>query len=446
MERWYSSLPKTLKECLHHIGIISSSEQVILNITNDSRECNEHSIYCGSKYALDALDKQAFVVDEKYLGDLINFFYDDPSHHYQVIGVTGTSGKTSMTSYLKQALSFLGYRCIRLGTQMNEFEDIFEESNNTTMNVMKNLDVFLKYIHKIDYIIMEISTHAIEENRISFIHFDRIIYTNITCEHLEYHQTFTHYKASKFKLRNYLKDNGKICIHYDHMFLHELLLYTRNIIPYGKKDGMNIQTNLFGSSFEYHTKYYQTNLIGIVQVMNLVGVLKCLESMNVSDDDFQDMIKSIQVSEGRMEVFTVQNRMIVIDYAHTVDALQHVCEFLSQQNKRIIGVMGCGGERDKLKRPIMASIISSYCDMVIITEDNNRNEEFNSILKDMELERFQNVTVEEKREKAVHLAFTKSNEHDIILLAGKGNEQFLIANGNKTPYNDKACILKYERG
>ena len=148
-----------------------------------------------------------------------------------------------------------------------------------------------------------------------------------------------------------------------------------------------------------------------------------------------------------MEIFELASRSIVIDYAHTPDSLAVVASFLKKHvQKRLICVFGCGGERDQKKRAPMAQIAASLCDIVIVTEDNSRNEPFEKIVKDMELERFHNVIVIEKRTEAVHKAFILSQLNDIILLAGKGNEQFLIAKGVKTPYNDKACICQCERG
>lgn len=448
MERWCLFLPKTLKECLAIIGLECEEDREIHQITNDSRLCDEHTIYCGNDYQEDAYSRHAYVVAKKYLSRLMIYFYDDPSKAYFVIGVTGTNGKTSMTSYLKQALTSYGYRCIRLGSHKNEFEDNDEESVNTTMNVMKNLEIFLNYKDRIDCIIMEVSSHAIEENRIAFIRFDRIFYTNITPEHLDYHLTFTHYKYSKFKLRNYLKENGKILIHYDHRLLHELIQSNRNILTYGhvgRYQVTRIVSTLKGSDFDVNQRHYHTTLIGPHQVMNLAGVIACLESMKCMDN--VKIIEKISGFEGRMEYLNHSGVHIIIDYAHTSDALEEVCTFLVKQKEgKLVIVFGCGGERDKQKRSMMALVASEYGQVVIVSEDNNRNETFDSIVNDMKLERFSNVRVMKERKKAVQLAFHICKERDIILLAGKGSEQFLVANGIKSPYNDKECILQCERG
>ncbi|WP_294562333.1 UDP-N-acetylmuramoyl-L-alanyl-D-glutamate--2,6-diaminopimelate ligase [uncultured Traorella sp.] len=444
-------MPRQLKECLQAIGLDSEEQRLIYNVSHDSRECDENSIYAGDRYREDALARKAYVVEERYLGELLRFFYDDPSAHYFVIGVTGTNGKTSVTHFLKQMLTMLGYRCIRLGTQVNEFEEKLVESDNTTMNVMDNLKVFLKYRDKIDCIIMEASSHAIEENRLAFIRFDRIIYTNITPEHLDYHLTFTHYQYSKFKLRFYLKQKGKILIHYDQLNLRRMLQFERErVIPYGIKGRFQLRKQA-GSLHECHFSAqgvdFVAYLAGEHTIMNLGAVLACLKSMDIELERCVPLISRLRPVDGRMEIFELALRSIVIDYAHTPDSLAAVCMFLKKHaEKRLICVFGCGGERDHKKRAPMALIAASVCDEVIVTEDNSRNEPFEDIVKDMRLERFHNVTVIEKREEAVRKAFVLSKFNDIILLAGKGNEQFLIAKGVKTPYNDKACICQCERG
>lgn len=438
-------MPKTLKECLASIGIVSDDERIVDKVTCDSRECSENSIYIGEKYKEEAMNKKSYCLDKKYMRSLFQFYYDDPSSHYFVIGVTGTNGKTSITHHIKEGLEALGYRCIRLGTHQNEFGNHIEESKNTTMDMMPILHIFLNYIGKMDCIIMEISTHAIEENRISFLSFDRIIYTNITPEHLDYHFTFTHYKYSKYKLRKYLKDNGKILWNYDDLNLHQLLLFERKrMISYGKKGQFqisNIQTTLESTTFDIQNQTYSLPIGGNHVAINACAVLCLFDSMNISSEKSNRALRCIKSVDGRMEILHHKNRRFVIDYAHTPASLQIVCQFLKKYTNRLICVFGCGGERDREKRPIMARIACEACDEVIVSEDNNRNEDFMHIVEDMQLERFLNVLVIEKREKALSYAFHISNEHDIILIAGKGNEQFLIANGEKTPYNDKKCIM-----
>lgn len=443
-------MSKTMKECLQVIGIESNDERIVDRITNDSRDCTSNSVFIGHKYIEDALNKRAMIIDSKYTSQLFNYFYDNPSNSYFVIGVTGTNAKTSITILLKEMLTSLGYRCIRLGTNYHEFDGKIEESSNTTMDLMYNLNVFLKYKNKVDIIIMEVSTHAIEENRISFIRFDRIIYTNLSKEHLDYHKTFTHYKNSKFKLRNYLKKDGKILLNMDDPYLHELLNYTREtIITYGKNARFqikNIQSNLFETTFMIKNIIFKTNLCGEYVGINCCAALCLLDSMNIPLGKCVSIIQSLKMIEGRMEIIKIKERIIVIDYAHTPAALEAACIFLNKNKiNRFICVFGCGGERDKEKREVMAKVASNNSDLVIICEDNNRNESFLSIIKDMKLERFHNVIVIEKRENACTCAFHTSQMHDIILVAGKGNEQFLVASGVKTPYNDKTFMKSLER-
>ena len=433
-------MPKTFKECLNYIGIESNDTRIVNKISFDSRECDQNSIYIGNKYKSDALNKNVLCLDIKYTRKLLNYFYDSPSKNYMVIGVTGTNGKTSITHYLKQILTDQGYKCIRLGTHFNEIEDLKIESKNTTMDIMSNLNIFLNYINKIDIIIMEISSISIEEHRIDFIEFDMIIYTNISMDHLDYHKTFTQYMYSKFKLRNYLKENGTILINDDDLNLHRIYELQRNHIKtYSIKDINILKQELNHNTFNYKNIEYQTSMNGSYIFINLCACLKCLESMNIDLNIKLDYINNV---EGRMEIFEYQDKIIVIDYAHTPISLQETLSYLNKfKMNQLICVFGCGGNRDKSKRPLMAKIASESCDFVIVTEDNNRDEDFDDIVKDMELDRFYNVNVVRKRANAILIALTQSKKHDIICIAGKGNEKYIIEKGKQIPYNDKSFVL-----
>ena len=173
--------------------------------------------------------------------------------------------------------------------------------------------------------------------------------------------------------------------------------------------------------------------------INLCACLKCLESMNL---DLNIDLSDIKNVDGRMELFEFKDKMIVIDYAHTPSSLQETLSYLNKyKTNQLICVFGCGGNRDKSKRPLMAKTASELSDVVIVTEDNNRYEDFSDIVNDMELKRFSNVNVVRKRENAILMALTQSKKHDIIVIAGKGNEKYIIENGKQIPYNDKSFVL-----
>ena len=433
-------MSKTFKDCLNYVGIECEDNRIVHKVSSDSRECNEHDIYIGNKYVNDALNRNSTILDIKYSRKLFNYFYDYPSQSYYVIGVTGTNGKTSITHYLKQILTSLGYKCIRLGTHYNEIEELRIESKNTTMDMMSNLKIFLDYKDKIDIIIMEISSIAIEEHRINFIEFDMIIYSNISIDHLDYHKTFTQYMYSKFKLRNYLKENGKILINNDELYLHRIYeLQRHNINTYSIKDINIVHQELNHNCFIYNNIKYKTTLNGPYIFINLCACLKCIELMNLDLNIDLSFLKNV---EGRMELFNHKDRIIVIDYAHTPVSLYETLNYLNKFKKNhLICVFGCGGNRDRSKRPLMASIASESSDFVYITEDNNRYENFYNIIEDMDLKRFNNVNVVKKRENAILIALTQSQKHDIICIAGKGNENYIIENGVQIPYNDKSFVL-----
>ena len=433
-------MPKTIKQCLNFIGLESEDHRIVNKVSTDSRECNENDIYIGNRYINDALSRKSVVVDNKYARKLINYFYDSPSKNYYVIGVTGTNGKTSITHYLKQMLINLGYKCIRLGTHFNEINNRRIESKNTTMDLMSNLKIFLEYKDKIDIIIMEVSSISIEEHRIDFIEFDMIIYSNISLDHLDYHKTFTQYMYSKFKLRNYLKENGRILINIDNSYLHRLFeLQRKNIDMYSIKDIDVIDNQLNNYRFKYNNIEYQIKLNGPYVFINLCACLKCIEIMKLSLNIDLSELKNV---DGRMEMFEHKDRIIVIDYAHTPLSLKQTLMYLNMFKKNdLICVFGCGGNRDRIKRPLMAYVASEYSDYVIVTQDNNRYEKFMDIIEDMDLKRFKNVNVVEKRENAILMALTQSKKHDIICIAGKGNEKYIFENGEQIPYNDKSFVL-----
>ncbi|MGN1344526.1 MAG: Mur ligase family protein [Traorella sp.] len=436
-------MPKKLCDCLQSIGIESDEQRIIDKVSRDSRECDENSIYVGNVYQKEALNQNAYVVDEQYLRPLLNYYYDDPSQHYFVIGVTGTNGKTSVTHYLKEILTSLGFRCIRLGTHYNEFEDKKVKSINTTMDIMNNLDIFLKYQGKIDCIIMEISSIAIEEHRLDFICFDRIIYTNLAQDHLDYHKTFVQYMYSKFKLRHFLKENGRILVNFDDYNLKKILDLERiHILPYRFADLSHCYQDFFIQRFEVCDVLFETRMMGDFVLMNLWAALACILSMNLNLEACQKVVSSLQNVEGRMEMIKHHDIYFVIDYAHTPLALELACCYLNKYKKnRLWVVFGCGGERDRQKRKQMAQIACQMGDEVIVCEDNNRLESFEQIVSDMQLDRFFNVRVIEKRKNALKCALTLAQKHDIILVAGKGNEAFLFTGGRLIPYNDKEWIL-----
>ena len=417
----------------------------------------------GKEYAEHARRQGAFVLCEeegdliisdahKVLSLLVNYFYDEPAQKMFVIGVTGTNGKTTTTTLLKEMLSSLGKKCARIGTDKIEMMDDHRVCDHTTPAFMENLHLFLEAVDLgIEVMIMEISSHAIHESRIGFIRFDRMVYTNVAFEHLDYHQTFAHYRYTKFKARHYLKKEGWIVMNYDCEWLQELIyLHPHHLLTFGHKGHIamkNIQLSENKSAFEIKEAAFVMKLIGMVNVYNAVCSLAVLYSMGYDLSLLAEKLAYVQGAEGRMEVLKIQNKVVLIDYAHSVDAIDALLLFARTAAKgKIITVLGCGGERDKKKRPLMAKLAAMHSDTAIFTEDNSRNEHLDDILKDMNYQLYPNVRIEKKRTDAIQLALALAQDGDMIIIAGKGNEHFIIAGEQKIPYNDKAYLIQFNKG
>lgn len=463
-------MSKTLKVLLSKIGIETEDNQIIEGISCDSRDIKENWLFVavkgnshhGDEFIKEVLDNRAFVISENQCGVncfrcedckaalavLINEYYDYPSDQLMVIGISGTNGKTSVAALLKQLFEKWEKRCIVIGTNGIEYGTEFETIENTTPGIMDCLRVFLRAKKENwDILVMEVSSHAIAEKRIGFIRFDWLIYTNITQDHLDYHKTFAHYQATKFKARFYLKENGRIIIDNDRKELHELKRYLPDrVITVGQTGDFKISAFLclLDKTFlMINETIYQCDLIGENNARNLALAIALLSQFNYPD--LVLAIKELHVVEGRMELLKIQGWKILIDYAHTPAALKNLLLF-ARKSGNVICVIGCGGERDQGKRHKMGTIASLYSQLTIFTEDNSRNEKIDDIILAMSENILNNVIIEKKRQSAIRLAFKMASKEDVIVVAGKGNEQFLIVNGTKIPYNDKAFIIQLLKG
>lgn len=463
-------MAKQLKELMHVLDIQCVDETMIQGITCDSREVKENWLFVslegiehnGNEFIEEVKAKGGIVLSQspaegcfytpdtkKALVELINAYYDNPCDQLFVIGVTGTNGKTSVSMYLSQMFTEFGQRNVVIGTNGILLDGCHYETKNTTPSMMICLRVFLEAIRQgIHTILMEVSSHAIDEGRLGFIRFDRLIYTNITQDHLDYHLTFTHYQYTKFKARLYLKENGRILLNQDRDELMEMLhLRTKGIITYGLSPShvqlKNVELRSSGSSFDIGHLHFETKLLSMNNVYNLAACIALFKSMGIHSHELCEVVSRVEGVEGRMEVLRLKEHTIWIDYAHTPDALRHLLEFAKRVSVgKIITIIGCGGDRDQDKRHQMGTIASTMSDTAIFTEDNSRNEKVDDILKQMSENVLDNVILIPDRKAAIVFALSISMKSDIIIIAGKGNEQFLIVKDAKIPYNDKAFIYQ----
>ncbi len=379
------------------------------------------------------------------LANLCGKFYDYPDKKLNIIGITGTNGKTTVAEVIKD---LIGNDCGYIGTNGISCSSFNEKIKNTTPNsdkLFKYLDKFVKA--KCNYVSMEASSEAFLHNRLNKIMFDIGIITNITEDHLNVHKTIENYVLSKQKIIKHIKKDGVLILNTDDKYYQE----TKNkanckMLTYGRKADLSIAS--FKEYFDktkivlkYKDTLYNVTspLLGEYNVYNLCAAILTLLYLNYEMEDIIARINKITIPKGRMEFVNYgQNYHIIIDYAHTLDAFKKVYDFLNKvKSRRIITVTGSAGGREHEKRKEMGKIILDNSDYVIFTMDDPRWEDVNSIID--ELVSGTNKNNYERiidREEAIKKAITIANKEDIVLIAGKGDDNYMAIKDDYLPYND----------
>ena len=385
------------------------------------------------------------------LGFIASNYFDYPQNKLKVIGVTGTNGKTTSTYILESILK----NSSRIGTTGCRILDKEYPTNNTTpesLDLIKLMDESVK--KGVEYFLMEVSSHALYQGRVNMLMFDSAIFTNLTQDHLDFHKTMENYFQAKALILNHLRTN-KLIVNKDDMYCKRLLDksqsfslkedadITGEILEYTLK-GMKVKVSILGKNYEFVTK-----LMGEYNLQNILGVLLVIQQQGIDISYAIECIKNLNSISGRFELIDNDKEiMVVVDYAHTPDGLENILETLQNMKKnRIITVFGAGGDRDKTKRPLMAQMASKYSDIVYITSDNPRTEDPESILDDVE-KGISNVKYyrEVDRENAIKKAVQNSEKNDIILIAGKGHEDYQIIGHTKIHFDDREMARKYLGG
>ena len=385
------------------------------------------------------------------LGFIASNYFDYPQNKLKVIGVTGTNGKTTSTYILESILK----NSSRIGTTGCRILDKEYPTNNTTpesLDLIKLMDESVK--KGVEYFLMEVSSHALYQGRVNMLMFDSAIFTNLTQDHLDFHKTMENYFQSKALILNHLRTN-KLIVNKDDIYCKRLLNksqsfslkedadITGEILEYTLK-GMKVKVSILGKNYEFVTK-----LMGEYNLQNILGVLLVIQQQGIDISYAIECIKNLNSISGRFELIDNDKEiMVVVDYAHTPDGLENILETLQNMKKnRIITVFGAGGDRDKTKRPLMAQMASKYSDIVYITSDNPRTEDPESILDDVE-KGISNVKYyrEVDRENAIKKAVQNSEKNDIILIAGKGHEDYQIIGHTKIHFDDREMARKYLGG
>lgn len=384
-------------------------------------------------------------------------FYGDSSADVRVIGVTGTNGKTTITFFLEALLKTVGFNSAVIGTVNCRVGDRVILTKNTTPGFLDN-QIFLSDLKKdkVPYALMEVSSHALDQGRVDLIDFKGGIFTNLTGDHLDYHQTMEKYFEAKSLLFKGLKTHAYAVINVDDMWGKKLLpLVKARVFQYGIDQPADIRAimktfRLDGMTFDI--KYpkgsveIKTCFTGKHNVYNILSVFAVGLAEGFSPEVIKKGIESLKNVPGRLERVAVDQKFSVfIDYAHTDDGLRNVLLALKQvPHRKLIVVFGAGGDRDKTKRPRMAEVASLLADEIIITSDNPRTEDPQAILKDIVagMKKEPYYVVEDRRE-AIGVALKMAQENDIVLLAGKGHETYQVLKDKTIDFIERDIVKEF---
>ncbi|MDA3613657.1 UDP-N-acetylmuramoyl-L-alanyl-D-glutamate--2,6-diaminopimelate ligase [Polluticaenibacter yanchengensis] len=392
------------------------------------------------------------------LGLIAHAYYEYPSRNIVLVGVTGTNGKTTIATLLFKLFRELGYSCGLISTVQNQVNDEVLPSERTTPDAV-NLNKLMNDMVEAgcSHVFMECSSHAIHQNRIAGLEFNVAIFSNITHDHLDYHHTFNEYIKAKKKFFDDLPATAYAISNIDDKRGVVMLQNTKATrLYYGLKNladfkGRIIENSLTGLLLNINNQEVHCRLIGEFNAYNLLAVYGAALSLNEPAEKVLVALSNLTGAEGRFEYYVSVNDKIIgiVDYAHTPDALLNVLTTIKElrnDNEEVITVVGCGGDRDKTKRPAMTEVACEYSSKVIITSDNPRSENPVDILDDMQAglksEHKRKLLVIEDRKQAIRTATMLSQPGGIILIAGKGHEKYQEINGVKHHFDDKEELLE----
>lgn len=479
---------KTLKEILKDVDVRATEGKLSVEVKNlqfDSRKIAEGDLFIavsgtqvdGHEFIEKAIEQGATSIvceripanladkvtyvqvgnSAKSLGQLASNYYDRPSEKLELVGVTGTNGKTTVTSLLYQLFRDLGYGTGLISTVRYLINDIEYPSTHTTPDALKINELLAEMVEEgCEYCFMEVSSHAIAQERIEGLNFTGAAFTNITHDHLDYHKTFGQYINTKKKLFDGLssaafaltnKDdrNGSVMLQNS-----KATKYTYSVNGLADFKGRIIEQDFNGMLLELGGKEAWYAQSGKFNAYNLLTVYGIAFLLGIDEEEIITTLSKTKKVSGRFETIVSPQRIIgIVDYAHTPDALENVLKTINDirtRNEKLITVFGCGGDRDKDKRPKMAKVACELSDQVIITSDNPRFEDPEAILKDIQkgvpAEHYKKVIKISDREEAIKAAISFASGADIILVAGKGHETYQDIKGTKTAFSDKEILTK----
>lgn len=452
----------------------------IADVTNDSRCAGPGSLFVciagehfdGHDHAPSALEKgAAAVVCERDLGldrqiivsdtreaygIICANFYDNPARRLKLIGVTGTNGKTTVTSLIKNALSYCGIKAGLIGTIQNEVGDEIYPTDKTTPDAKDLQFLFSKMVEaECEYAVIEVSSHALDQHRIGNIHFDLAVFTNLTQDHLDYHKTMERYFEAKKKLFE-IADVGIINID-DAYGLKLSMMAKCAVVTYSvsstKADfyASHITSEPGGVSFRLECNNIKSRvdfpMPGLYSVQNALAAAAVCREVGVSIEKIIESLNYTCGVKGRSELIpTGRDFSVICDYAHTPDGLKNILPSIKDFTKgRLITLFGCGGDRDAAKRPLMGEIAAEYSDFLIVTSDNPRTEDPEAIIEDIlpGVKKYDTpYVVLSNRREAIQYAISHAKEGDTVVLAGKGHETYQVIGTEKHHFDEREIVTE----
>ncbi len=476
----------TLKDILYKVAIEAvkgSTEMPVRNIDFDSRKIQENDVFVairgtvsdGHEFVEKAINLGAIAIvcdtfpeiivtgityikvkdTNAALAFMASNFYDNPSSKLQLVGITGTNGKTTIASLLYQLFKKAGYKVGLLSTVKIMVDAIEHKATHTTPDSL-TINFYLNEMIEAgcDYCFMEVSSHGVHQKRTEGLQFAGGVFTNLSHDHLDYHPTFSEYRdvkksffdhlsKSAFALTNVDDKNGLVMLQNTNAKKLSYALKT-----YADFKAQILENQLSGLLLKINENEVWVRLIGTFNAYNLLAIYGTAVELGLEKLEVLRLLSELESVSGRFQ-FIVSNEQItaIVDYAHTPDALENVLNTINDirtKNEQLITIVGCGGDRDKTKRPIMANIATTLSDKVIITSDNPRTEDPKTIIAEMEAgvepQNFKKALSIEDRKQAIKTACQLANANDIILIAGKGHETYQEIQGVRYDFDDMQTV------
>lgn len=444
----------------------------VTGLAINSNDCQKGVIFflfeSNKKYLVEAIKngaKTVFTTDKNYtyngvnfvkvcdvyktLSDIAKIYYNDVSKKLDLIGFTGTNGKTTTSTIGYNFFNYIGRKSMLIGSNGIYYDNNIIRTNNTTPDILtiyKYLDI--AYKKKIKYVFMELSSIGIEELRVVGINYKIVVFTNLTQDHLDYHKTLENYKNSKLKVFLSLPESSYSIINIDDSNAIDFIRNNKsNIITYGLKEGIVkadfVQINKENSIFIVDGLKFTTKLLGEFNVYNCLSILALLKIYKIDYKKYMNFLVTFEGVAGRMNKYVYENKTIIIDYAHTYQGFVSAIDYVCSQYKNPCIIIGCGGNREKEKRFMLGKYLNTINATLCITTDNPRYEKPLDIIKDIANELDKDAFIFIDRKQAIKRMLYKSKNNDVILIIGKGNEDYMDINGVKHHYSDLETINEY---